>query len=225
MLKFYLDPGHGGTDPGATGNGLQEKNLTLDIALRIRDLLVNNYNNVSVRMSRTTDIYRSLADRTSDANAWGANYYLSIHINAFNGTASGYEDFIHDSLSDTSLTANYQNILHEEIIKVNELNDRGKKKANFHVLRETNMPAILSENGFIDNASDAAKLKDPNWRQRVAQGHVNGLVRAFNLTPKDDIHRVIVDGVQIGAYQDDQNVLDAVQRHLKTAIRIVVERV
>jgi N-acetylmuramoyl-L-alanine amidase len=225
MLKLFLDPGHGGTDSGAVGNGLREKDLTLDIALRIRDLLINNYNDVVVRMSRTTDIARSLAERTNDANAWGANYYLSIHINAFNGTASGYEDYIHDGLSDTSLTAQYRNILHEEVIKVNGLFDRGKKKANFHVLRESNMPAMLSENGFIDNVSDAEKLKDPNWRQRVAQGHVNGLVRAFNLSPKDDIHRVIVDGVQIGAYQDDQNVLDAVQQHLKTASRIIIEKV
>lgn len=224
MLKIYLDPGHGGTDPGAKGNGLLEKNLTLDIALRIRNLLVENYNDVSVKMSRTTDIYRSLAERTNEANAWGANYYLSIHINSYNGTALGYEDFIHDSLSNTSLTAQYQNILHEEIIKVNNLIDRGKKKANFHVLRESNMPAMLSENGFIDNVNDAAKLKDPNWRQKVAQGHVNGLVRAFNLSPKDNIHRVIVDGVQIGAYQDDQNVLNAVQTHLKTANRIIIEK-
>jgi len=225
MLKLFLDPGHGGTDSGAVGNGLREKDLTLDIALRIRDLLINNYNDVVVRISRTTDIARSLAERTNDANAWGANYYLSIHINAFNGTASGYEDYIHDSLSDTSLTAQYRNILHEEVIKVNGLFDRGKEKANFHVLRESNMPAMLSENGFIDNVSDTEKLKDPNWRQRVAQGHVNGLVRAFNLSPKDDIHRVIVDGVQIGAYQDDQNVLDAVQQHLKTASRIIIEKV
>lgn len=225
MLKLFLDPGHGGTDSGAVGNGLREKDLTLDIGLRIRDLLINNYNDVVVRMSRTTDTERLLAERTDDANTWGANYYLSIHINSFNGTASGYEDYIHDSLSDTSLTAQYRNNLHEEIVKVNGLFDRGKKKANFHVLRESNMPAMLSENGFIDNVRDAEKLKDPNWRQRVAQGHVNGLVRTFNLSPKVDIHRVIVDGVQIGAFQDNQNVLNAVQQYLKTASKIIIDKV
>jgi N-acetylmuramoyl-L-alanine amidase len=226
MLKLYLDPGHGGTDSGAVGNGLKEKDLTLDIALRIRDLL-NNYNDVEVRMSRSTDTDRSLTERTNDANSWGANYFLAVHINSFNGSASGYEDYIHDSLSDTSTAAKYRNDLHEEIVKVNGLTDRGKKKANFHVLRESNMPAILTENGFIDNASDAAKLKDPNWRQKVAQGHVNGLVKAFNLTPKakSEMHRVIVDGVQIGAYQDDQNVLNAVAQHLPTATKIMIEKV
>ncbi|MEH7401415.1 N-acetylmuramoyl-L-alanine amidase [Gottfriedia acidiceleris] len=226
MLKLYLDPGHGGSDSGAVGNGLKEKDLTLDIALRIRDLL-NNYNDVEVRMSRSTDTNRSLSERTNDANSWGATYFLSVHINSFNTSVSGYEDYIYDGLSDTSTSAQYQNVLHPEIVKVNGLTDRGKKKANFHVLRESNMPAILTENGFIDNASDAAKLKDPNWRQKVAQGHVNGLVKAFNLTAKakSEMHRVIVDGVQVGAYQDDQNVLNAVEQYLPTATKIIIEKV
>ncbi|MGG0178617.1 N-acetylmuramoyl-L-alanine amidase family protein [Gottfriedia acidiceleris] len=226
MLKLYLDPGHGGSDSGAVGNGLKEKDLTLDIALRIRDLL-NNYNDVEVRMSRSTDTDRSLSERTNDANSWGASYFLSVHINSFNTSASGYEDYIYDGLSDTSTSAQYQNDLHPEIVKVNGLTDRGKKKANFHVLRESNMPAILTENGFIDNASDAAKLKDPNWRQKVAQGHINGLVKAFNLTAKakSEMHRVIVDGVQVGAYQDDQNVLNAVEQYLPTATKIIIEKV
>jgi N-acetylmuramoyl-L-alanine amidase len=225
MLKLYLDPGHGGSDTGAVGNGLQEKNLTLVIATHIYDILVSEYHDIEVKMSRTSDVFRSLKERTDEANVWGADYYLSIHINAFNGSAHGYEDFIHDSLSDSSQTGQYRDIMHEEVIKVNNLYDRGKKKANFHVLRETGMAALLTENGFIDNANDAKKLKDPKWRQEVARGHVNGLVKSFNLKKKDDVHRVIVDGVQVGAYQDDQNVLDAVNRFLKQAKRIIVEKV
>jgi N-acetylmuramoyl-L-alanine amidase len=224
MFKLYLDPGHGGSDSGATGNGLQEKNITLDIALRIRDLLEKDYEDVAIRMSRTTDTTKTLSERTSDANAWGADYFLSIHVNAFNGSAQGYEDFIHDSLSDSSQTAQYRNIMHEEIMKVNNLVDRGKKKANFHVLRETAMSALLTENGFIDHVGDAEKLKSPSWRQAVAQGHVNGLARAFNLTRKP-IYRVIVDGTQVGAYRDEQNILNAVQSNLQNAKQIVVEKV
>jgi N-acetylmuramoyl-L-alanine amidase len=225
MFKLYLDPGHGGSDTGAVGNGLQEKDIVLDIALRIRDILLNEYQDIEVNMSRTTDIYRSLEERTDEANHWGADYYLSIHVNAYNGSVHGYEDYIHDSLSDSSQTAQYQDIMHKEIMKVNSLYDRGKKKANFHVLRETRMAALLTENGFIDNANDAEKLKDPNYRQRVAQGHVNGLAQAFDLQIKDEIHRVTVDDEQVGAYQEDQNVLDAVNRHLKTANRIVIEKI
>ncbi|MFC0469847.1 N-acetylmuramoyl-L-alanine amidase [Halalkalibacter kiskunsagensis] len=230
MFKLYLDPGHGGADSGATANGLQEKNITLDIALRIRDLLEKDYEDVNIRMSRTTDTTRSLSQRTNDANSWGADYFLSIHVNAFNGSAQGYEDYIHTSLTDSSLTAQYRNIMHDEITKVNNLSNRGKKKANFHVLRETAMSALLTENGFIDNTSDAEKLRSSSWRQAVAQGHVNGLAGAFNLTRKqtttpNDLYRVIVDGTQEGAYRDEQNILNAVSRNLQTAERIVIEKV
>lgn len=94
------------------------------------------------------------------------------------------------------------------------------------------MPALLTENGFIDHASDAQKLRDPNWWQAVAQGHVNGLARAFNLKRKSTnlksnmaIKRVIVDGVQVGAYAEEENVLRTVKRNLRTAQRIIIENV
>ncbi|WP_088103452.1 N-acetylmuramoyl-L-alanine amidase [Halalkalibacter urbisdiaboli] len=208
MFKLYLDPGHGGSDPGAVANGMQEKNLVLDIARRIRTILINNYQDIEVKMSRTSDTTVSLNERTTEANNWGAHYFLSIHVNSFDGNVRGYEDYIHSSLSDTSETAKYRDIMHEEIIKVANLNNRGKKKANFHVLRETKMPALLTENGFIDNNNDAEKLKDPDWRQRVAEGHVNGLVKAFNLKSKT-IFRVIA-----GSYKMKENAL-AREQHLQ----------
>ncbi|WP_077324892.1 N-acetylmuramoyl-L-alanine amidase [Virgibacillus siamensis] len=202
-MKLYLDPGHGGSDPGAQGNGLDEKDITLDIALRIRNLLNNNYKDADVRMSRTGDSSVSLDERTNEANAWGADYFLSIHCNAFNGDAQGYEDYIHSSLSDSSKTAEYRDVMHEEVTKVNRLRDRGKKKANFHVLRESVMPAMLSENGFITNDHDAALMRDASWRQTVAQGHVNGLERAFGLKPKEEsdvLYKVIA-----GSFQSRKN--------------------
>ncbi len=130
-MKIYVDPGHGGSDPGAQGNGLKEKDITLDIARRIRNLLTNNYTNADVRMSRTGDSTKSLNERTNEANSWGADYYLSIHCNSFNGSAQGYEDYIHSSLSDSSTTARYQDIMHSEITKVNQLRNRGQKKQTF----------------------------------------------------------------------------------------------
>ncbi|WP_462410884.1 N-acetylmuramoyl-L-alanine amidase [Neobacillus sp. Marseille-QA0830] len=183
-MKIYLDPGHGGADPGAQGNGLNEKDITLDIALRLQSILVNNYENVQVKMSRTTDATVSLAQRTNDANAWGANFFLSIHINSAGSSARGYEDYIYIGLSDSSRTASIQQMIHEEVIRVNQLPDRGRRKANYHVLRESKMDAVLTENGFISNSSDAALMSQPEWRQTVAQGHANGLARAFNLQPK-----------------------------------------
>ena len=188
-MRLYLDPGHGGSDPGAQGNGLQEKDLTFDIALKIRSILENNYENIDVRMSRTSDMTKSLSERTNEANAWGADFYLSIHINSFNGSAQGYEDYIHSSLSDNSATARYRDIIHTEVMKLNQLNDRGKKKADFHVLRESTMDAMLSENGFIDNTHDAALMKQESWRQDVARGHATGIAKVFNLTPKETSNR------------------------------------
>ncbi|MEW8971412.1 MAG: N-acetylmuramoyl-L-alanine amidase [Mesobacillus sp.] len=184
-MKLFLDPGHGGSDPGAQGNGLREKDLTLDIALKLRTILENNYENIDVRMSRTSDVTKSLDQRTNEANTWGADFYLSIHINSFNGSASGYEDYIYSGLSDNSETARYRDIIHTEVMKLNQLNNRGKKKADFHVLRESTMDAMLSENGFIDNALDAALMKQESWRLNVAQGHANGIAKAFNLAAKN----------------------------------------
>ena len=207
-MKLFLDPGHGGNDNGASGNGLLEKNINLDIALRIRNTLINGYDNVDVLMSRSSDLTKSLQQRTDEANAWGADYYLSIHCNAFNGSAQGYEDYIHSNLSDSSLTARYQDILHTEITKLNQLTNRGQKKANFHVLRESSMPALLTENGFIDNTHDANLMKQASWRQAVAQGHVNGIAIAFNLPPKqsggDVLYKVIAGSFTSRANAEDR---------------------
>lgn len=177
MVKIFIDPGHGGTDPGAVGNGLQEKNLNLQISTRIRDILNAEYTGHQIRMSRTGDATVSLVQRTNDANAWDANFFLSIHINAGGGT--GYEDFIYPGSG--APTTTYQNIIHDEINRVVDFYNRGKKQANFHVLRESRMPALLTENGFIDNVNDANKLKQASFIESIARGHVNGLVRSFNL--------------------------------------------
>lgn len=217
MKRVFLDPGHGGSDPGAVGHGLKEKDVVLDIALQIRHILDKEYENVEIQMSRTTDISKSLRQRTNEANAWGANYFISIHCNAFNGKAKGYEDFIFSGLSDSSQSAKYRNIMHREIADGIALQNRGKKKANFHVLRETSMPAFLSENGFIDNHSDAALMKQASWRKKIAQNHVNGIAKALQLKKRtngnqksDSLYKVIA-----GSFQSKEKALNRVS-FLKT---------
>lgn len=180
MVKIFLDPGHGGEDSGAVGNGLLEKNLTLQIATRIKNILLVEYNNVEVKMSRTSDVYVALADRTNAANAWDADFLLSVHINAGGGT--GFESYIYPGTG--APTTTYQNNVHGEVIKLVDFADRGKKTANFHMLRESNMSALLTENGFIDTAADATKLKSASFIESLARGHVNGIVKSFNLTRK-----------------------------------------
>jgi N-acetylmuramoyl-L-alanine amidase len=181
MVKIFIDPGHGGTDPGAQGNGLQEKNLTMQISNRIRDMLLE-YENTQVKLSREGDQTLSLKQRTDMANAWGADFVLSVHINASGGT--GYEDYRHNSTSADSLTGKIQNNIHSEVmagIKDYGVRDRGAKAANFHMLRESNMQSLLTENLFLDNVSDAKLLKQSSFIDAIARGHVNGLVKVFGL--------------------------------------------
>lgn len=204
MVKIFIDPGHGGTDPGASGNGLVEKHLTLAIALRIQALLAN-YENAQVKLSRGDDRTLSLKQRTDMANVWGADYLLSIHINA--GGGEGYEDFIYTSASTKSVA--YQNVMHDEIIKQIGLKDRGKKRGNLHMIRESKMPAILTESGFIDNNGDAAKLKQSAFIDKIALGHVNGLIKIFGLNQKVSVPKPQPTGklyrVQVGAFANKTN--------------------
>ena len=180
MTKIMIDPGHGGKDPGAVGNGLQEKELTLDIAKRIKRILETEYTGVQVRLTRETDTYLDLSERARMANQWGADLFLSIHINAGGGT--GWESFRYSSASSRAVA--YQNVIHPEVIRATGVRDRGKKMANFAVLRETKMPALLTENLFIDNEQDVAKLKDPAFLDKLARGHVAGMEKAFGLKKK-----------------------------------------
>ncbi len=176
-----IDPGHGGKDPGACGQGLQEKNLTLNMAKLLRTYLLNNYK-CQVALTRETDVFMGLSDRARKANAWKANYFISLHINA--GGGAGYEDFIYTKLSDTGTTAKIRNAVHSKVAKVwidaNRPN-RGKKKANFAVLRETSMPAVLLENGFIDNMIDVILLKQKPFVDKLIKAMGDGIALGLNL--------------------------------------------
>jgi len=202
-IKIMIDPGHGGKDPGAVGNGLQEKALTLDIAQRIRRILENEYTGVEVLLTRETDTFLDLSERARKANQWGADFFLSIHINAGGGT--GWESFRYSSAP--SQTVSYQNVIHPEVIRATGVTDRGKKMANFAVLRETKMPALLTENLFIDRPQDAAKLKDSAFLEKVARGHVIGLEKALGLKPKIQTQpqRNVMYRVVTGSFRDRAN--------------------
>ncbi|MEI2405613.1 N-acetylmuramoyl-L-alanine amidase [Niallia taxi] len=184
MTKIFIDAGHGGTDSGAVGNGLLEKDLTLTIAKKIQSLL-QGYEDVEVRMSRTTDKTLSLTQRTNAANNWNADFLLSVHINAGGGT--GYEDYRYNTLAISSRTGKIHATIHNAImdeLAAYNIVDRGTKASDLHVLRESNMDAILTESLFIDTRKDATLLKNDEFLNAVAAGHVKGLERAFNLKKK-----------------------------------------
>lgn len=209
MIKIFIDPGHGGTDPGAVGNGLQEKNITLSIAKKTRDILAAEFDEVAVKMSRTGDETVSLSSRTNAANAWGATYFMSIHINS--GGGDGFESFVYSNTSAAS--KEIQKKIHAAIMKQLEgVDDRGLKSQNFHVLRESHMSSILTENLFIDNSSDAAKLKDENFLNKIARGHAEGLAAAFDLkrktnetAPGETAPGGTLYKVQVGAFSEKEN--------------------
>ena len=187
MTKIYLDAGHGGSDPGANGNGLVEKNVTLAITKKIEALLHSEYDGVETLMSRSDDSYPSLDDRTNQANKWGADCFVSIHINAStSATAKGYQTYIYNKSPDAKTVA-FQNVMHTNIIAQlsdYKVQDNGKKQENFHVLRESNMTAILTENLFISNIADATLLKKDDFLDSIALGHVIGLEKFFGLKKK-----------------------------------------
>src|SRR5699024_1300139 len=117
---------------------------------------------IETKMTRTTDVSlgknekEDLKARTDMANKWKADLFLSIHANSFNKTENGYEDYIYPGL-ENSTTGEMQDVIHKEIKPVlskHNIKDRGKKTADFHVLRETNMAAILIEVAFLDNSND-----------------------------------------------------------------------
>lgn len=182
MVKIYLDAGHGGKDSGAVGNGLYEKNVVLDLAKRIEAKL-KQYNNVQVLQSRTTDVFLELSERANKANQLGADCFISLHLNANeNVTAKGFETYIWNGSVGPDTIA-FQNVLHNEIFRQIGPNtrDRGKKRADFAVLRESNMIALLGENLFVSSASEASLLKTTTFLEKLAQGYVTGLERYYGL--------------------------------------------
>ena len=156
IRKVFIDPGHGGTDPGASGNGLYEKEVVLSISKKVRNILISK--GFEVELSRSKDQYVSLSDRAAQANALDADLFVSIHCNsATSSSANGTECYTYPTAntSTKSLSKNMASALASKL----GLTNRGHKEANFAVLRLSNMPAILIETAFINNANDASKLK------------------------------------------------------------------
>ena len=186
--KICIDPGHGGSDPGAVGNGLQEKTINLDIGNRMYSLFVAD--GASVNRTRSTDVYVSLSGRCSISNNWGANRFECTHCNAGGGV--GTETF---SYSSTGTAADLRNRVNPELVSHMGTVNRGVKTANFYVLVNTTAPAILGEVAFIDNAGDAAKLGNASYRQEAARAYLHGTQSHYGETPHDpgSVADIIID--------------------------------
>ena len=171
-IVVMIDPGHGGKDPGAVGiGGLQEKNVIFPISQEVTRILQQN--GVSVRMTRDTDSFVSLAGRTELANRAGADLFVSIHANAISLSrpeVNGLEVYYFQSGKTLAQT------IHRNILSSISMRDRGVKTARFYVLRNTNMPSALVEVGFVTGREDAPNLSSPAHRSRMAQAIANGIL-------------------------------------------------
>jgi N-acetylmuramoyl-L-alanine amidase len=224
LSRIVIDPGHGGHDPGAQGNGIDEANLVLDVALRLEALLKTQAT-FDVVMTRRTDEFIPLEERTAIANREGADLFLSIHANAARDTlVQGVETYFLNfatnptaeavaarenatsaktmgSLPDLVKSIALNNKIEEsrefatfvQASMVQDLKapqrtvrDLGVKQAPFVVLIGAGMPSVLAEISFVTNRSEAAVLKQPAYRQSIAQALFDAVVKY-----RDSLKRVV----------------------------------
>jgi len=178
-VYIMIDPGHGGKDPGAIGpTGLYEKSCTLAIALKVGATLAES--GVTVGFTRTTDVFTELSDRAAKANTAGADYFVSIHINsATNAAANGTETYAYATGGKGEKLAK---AIQANLVSTIGLTDRGAKTANFAVLRETKMPAALTEVCFINNPAEEALLKTDAFISKAASGIASGILAFLEIT-------------------------------------------
>ncbi|GIN88715.1 sporulation-specific N-acetylmuramoyl-L-alanine amidase [Heyndrickxia sporothermodurans] len=177
-----IDPGHGGKDPGAVSNGINEKDIVLTISKYAKTELENNYEGVTVYMTRTTDVFVELSDRAKFANNKKADLFVSNHVNAGGGT--GFESFVYTTINGGA-TEDMRKAVHDSVFGVYKgFKDRGKKKANLAVVRETAMPAMLLEHLFIDTKGDADYLKSDANLKAIAKAEAAGIAKALKLKAK-----------------------------------------
>lgn len=178
--KIVVDAGHGGKDPGAIGpSGLREKDVTLSTALLLKTEL-EKYG-ATVILTRSTDIFLELSERTSIANNSTGDAFISIHGDSFSSSSKGTTTYYNSTVnfngprSETMGTAIQKNM----ISSMNTYN-RGVKEQNFYVNRMNQLPSVLVELAFISNPNEEALLKTTAFRQKAAVGITKGLEEYFN---------------------------------------------
>lgn len=164
-IKIVLDAGHGGSDSGATGNNLAEKNLNLAIVLAAKQYFDKD-SKFQVFYTRTADTYPSLTQRCELANNQNADMFICVHINSATASARGTETLWNPNrnavTAKNGLTSReLAEAMHSSAVEVTRFKDRGlKSRTDLRVLNGTNMPACLIEYGFISNKDEASKMKN-----------------------------------------------------------------
>lgn len=176
-----IDAGHGGTDPGAYGNGVTEKELNLAVALLVQEKLEKN--GIQVFMTRTDDTFVPLADRVSKSVKANADTFVSIHGNSNtssspNGTETYYSTAALNTRAENS--KKLAGFIQERLHKALGTSDRGIKQAGFHVIHKNPLPSVLVELGFLSNAGDAKKLASDEYREKAAEAITEGIIDYYN---------------------------------------------
>lgn len=176
MFNLVIDAGHGGKDPGACGNGLKEKDINLSVALLLKQKLEPYKKEINLKLTRETDLFLELQDRTKISNDFKADLFISIHCNSSSNTgAQGVETYCYKLSNPKGASA-----IHDEIIKYKTYTkDRKVKEANYYVLKHTKAHAVLVELAFISNKEDAKILKDK--QNDIAEAILKGILNYFNI--------------------------------------------
>lgn len=174
MPTVVIDAGHGGSDFGATYLGRMEKDDTLRLALAVGNILENN--GVNVIFTRTDDVYETPAQKALEANAAGADYFISIHRNSspYDNQYTGIESLVYNRNSTAGRIA--ENI-NRNLASVGFANQGIQERTNLAVLRRTNMPAVLVEVGFINTDRDNMRFDSRFYE--IAQAIADGILESI----------------------------------------------
>ena len=174
-FEVVIDPGHGGPDPGAIGiGGIRETDVVLEVSKIVKNLLSEK--GVKVSLTRTNDVDLDLPPRVSIANNTDADIFVSIHANASRGKRrdiNGLETFYYRGWRGRLLAKRIQ----KQILRVSPGSpDRGVKQGRFYVIKNTMMPAVLVEIGFLTGRLDARRLEKITHRKRLAYAIAKGIL-------------------------------------------------
>ncbi|WP_391574952.1 N-acetylmuramoyl-L-alanine amidase [Cohnella sp.] len=178
-FKVVIDPGHGGKDRGATGaSGNLEKDFTLKLARKVEEL-AKQESRIQVYMTRTDDRFISSVDRERPkfANDLGADLFVSIHGNTYEDAGvSGTETYYyHDN------SRSLADIMQRQVVQASGFRDRGVKKQDFFVLKDTEMPAVLIEAGYVTNPQEEKAMLTEDVQSRIAASILEGIKEYLNL--------------------------------------------
>jgi len=210
-ITVVIDAGHGGRDRGGIpGQRIAEKDMTLDVALRLRNLL--SASGYRVVMTRSNDVFVPLAGRVAIANSYRNAVFICIHFNATGRTgASGIETYFYsrDSLPLASA-------IHYYVTGGAPSANRGVRRRGYYVLRKTSIPAVLVECGFLTNPTEAAYAQTVSYRQKLAEEIAAGVRGRNSVGSGFSTTRVATaENIPLQPYIDQTKVAKSERRHSK----------